>query len=77
LYYLVVDRLEGSYAVLVAEWSGQEFPVPRGRFREGQVFRWTGRAWSRDTREERRRLAEARKRLEQLRRTDPGGDIQL
>lgn len=67
-----VDRVEGNIAVLD---NGQN--VPRGSLREGQVFCWTGKKWKRDKGEERRRLREVREILEQLKRTDPGGNIRL
>lgn len=41
-YMLIVDRLEGEWAVL--EWEGRTFPVPRNLLpqgvREGDCLRW-------------------------------------
>jgi len=82
-----VDRIEGSYAVVVAD-SGTVYQVPirllGQRVGEGAVLRvpvvddtphWE-RA-ERDRVEEARRRAEAKARLETLRRTDDGGDVVL
>ena len=71
----VVDRVEGRIAVLVSD-AGQTIQLT-GAFREGQVYRQSGRYLKRDTREERRRSAEARRQLERFKRSDPGGNIQL
>ncbi|MFN2570173.1 MAG: DUF3006 domain-containing protein [Gemmatimonadales bacterium] len=84
----VVDRLERSVAVLVSD-SGDtlDMPVvelPRG-LHEGAVLRVRFGAqnlpdWSSaelDKQEEERRLKQARKMLDEMKRSDPGGDIQL
>ena len=86
---LAVDRLESSTVVLIAD-DDREFVVPRkalpqeGR-REGVILRVdlndAGKpVWSTarvDAAEERRRLEDARRRLDTLKRSDPGGDISL
>jgi len=86
---LAVDRLESSTALLIAD-DGREFVVPRkslpqdGR-REGAILRVElndagDPVWSTarvDVAEERRRLEDARRRLDVLKRSDPGGDISL
>lgn len=84
-----VDRLEPRVAVLIDD-DGRELEVARRRLpkdarREGAVLRveldtnneldWTTAAI--DAEEEERRLADARARLERLRRRDPGGDVVL
>jgi hypothetical protein len=86
---LAVDRLEARTAVLIAD-DGREYEVPRRQLpqdgrREGAVLRvdlsasgdpiWPSATVDRE--EEGRRLDEARRRLERLRSTDPGGDISL
>lgn len=75
-YCFAVDRVDGPYAVVVMD-TGQTYHIPRGSLREGQVYCWNGKRWTRNKREERRRLDEARRQLEQLQRTDSGGDITL
>lgn len=84
-----VDRLESRVAVLLDD-DGRELEVARRRLpkdarREGAVLRveldvdgepdWTTAAV--DAEEEERRLADARARLERLKRRDPGGDVVL
>lgn len=84
-----VDRLEPRVAVLIDD-DGRELEVARRRLpkdarREGAVLRveldtnneldWTTAAI--DAEEEERRLADARARLERLRKRDPGGDVVL
>jgi hypothetical protein len=84
----VVDRLERSVAVLVSD-SGEtiEIPVlqlPRG-VHEGSVLRAQVGArnlpdWSTavlDEQEEERRLNQAKSLLDEMKRSDPGGDITL
>jgi hypothetical protein len=82
-----VDRLEGELAVLVGD-DDLEFTVPRRVLplgvREGSILRVPvrdqGPDWSRavvDEVERRRREVEARDRLSQLQRRDPGGDVKL
>ena len=87
LYY-VVDRIEGDLVVLVRD-SGEETSVPRASLptaiREGVVLRvplleggvsqWD--AARVDEAETERRLGEAREILRELRKRDPGGDIEL
>ena len=86
--WYAVDRLEDDHVVLIDDDGGQvEQPVRAFPFRvkEGMVLRVPlndrGRpAWTqavRDEDEERRRLDEARARLERLKRRDPGGDVRL
>lgn len=84
-----VDRLESRVAVLIDD-DGRELEVARRRIpkdarREGAVLRveldssgepdWTTAAV--DAEEEKRRLADARARLERLKGRDPGGDVVL
>jgi hypothetical protein len=83
-----VDRIERDRAVLVAD-SGDEVSVPLERLplavEEGSVLRVPlaakgGLDWNRasiDRAETQRRLREARDMLRELRRRDPGGDIEL
>jgi hypothetical protein len=86
---LTVDRLEARVALLIDD-DGREREVARRRLpkdarREGAVLRveidadggldWTTAAV--DAEEEKRRLADARERLERLRGRDPGGDVVL
>ena len=86
---LAVDRLEGKIAVLIAD-DGRELEVSRRQLpqdgrREGAVLRvdlnesgepvWPSARVDRE--EEERRLDEARRRLDRLRATDPGGDVSL
>lgn len=86
--YFVVDRIEGSTAVIVAD-DGREFDVPRRALPEGvdegTVLRlnldnpvtgdWSAAAV--DEAEQARRGRQARKTLDRLKRSDPGGDIEL
>lgn len=82
-----VDRLEGTSAMLLDD-AGRAVTVPRGRLprdmREGDVLRvplfndapdW-GRA-AVDGAETSRRLDEARKQLDELKKQDAGGDVEL
>ncbi len=84
----VVDRLEGKIAVLVSD-RGETIDLPsvglpRG-LREGSVLRVRFGAqnlpdWSTaviDKEEEKRRLEEAQRLLDEMKRSDPGGDITL
>ena len=86
---LVVDRLEGSTAVLIAD-DDREFELARRQLpkdgrREGAVLRVEmGQddqpVWSSarvDRAEEKRRLDDAQSQLDRLKTTDPGGDISL
>lgn len=83
----VVDRVEGSIAVLVRDDGRTEEMhvrvLPAGS-REGSVLRlpepdgwpdWTAAVLDEDAR--RARLREAEEVLKRLRRRDPGGDIKL
>lgn len=86
--YYAVDRIEGDLVVMVRD-SGEETSVPRGSLpsaiREGTVLRvpvgesglpqWD--AARVDEAETERRLREARELLRELRKRDPGGDIEL
>ena len=86
--FYVVDRPEGKMAVLVSD-KGETIETPRRELphgvREGSVLRVRlGAAnvpdWSSaviDKEEERRRLREAKEMLDDLKRSDPGGDIKL
>lgn len=85
----VVDRIEGDTAVLIEDGTGRSLDVSRSimtvRVDEGTVLRVPvseeGRPdWRLAVPDEelwRRRLAEARDILEQLKMRDPGGDIEL
>jgi hypothetical protein len=86
--FYAVDRIEGTVAVLVAD-DGTTAEVPRSalptRLREGSVLRvrlgangrpdWSSAEIDKD--EEERRLKEANKMLDEMKRSDPGGDITL
>jgi hypothetical protein len=86
--FYAVDRLEGNIAVLVGD-SGDTIDMPRAKLpkgvREGSVLRvplggqnrpdWSSAVI--DKKEEARRLREANRMLDQMKRTDPGGDIKL
>lgn len=86
--FYAVDRLEGNIAVLVSD-AGDTIDMPRvelpSGLREGSVLRVRFGAqnlpdWSRaviDKEEENRRLREAQDTLDELKRSDPGGDIKL
>ena len=84
----VVDRVEGSIAVLVRDEDERTEDVPIGALpggsRGGSVLRvpeadgrpdWTAAALDEEAR--RARLREAEEVLGRLRRRDPGGDIEL
>lgn len=72
----VVDRIEGRYAVLISD-DMRQVVLNKGSFRAGRVYWWDGRKLTRSKAEERRRLQDARARLERLSRSDPGGNIVL
>jgi len=86
--FYAVDRIEGKIVVLVAD-DGTTVDVPRStlptRLREGTVLRvrlgangkpdWSSAEIDRD--EEERRLKEANDTLNEMKRSDPGGDITL
>ena len=85
--YFVVDRLEGATAVVVGD-NGRSYDVPRDQLpagsHEGTVLRLAPVGsrpdWSTaiiDAAERTRREREARQTLDELRKRDPGGDIQL
>ena len=86
--FYAVDRLEGNIAVLVSD-SGATVQMPRVELptglREGAVLRVRFSAqnlpdWSSaviDRQEEERRLREAKQMLDEMKRSDPGGDIKL
>jgi hypothetical protein len=83
--YHVIDRFEGTTAVIVAD-DGRTFDVPRSELprgcREGAVLRLDGEPpdWSRaviDEAERARRLQRAREALERLKESDHGGDVTL
>ncbi len=86
--FYAVDRLERNIAVLVSD-SGATVQMPRVELppgiREGAVLRVRFGAqnlpdWSSavvDKEEEKRRLKEARDMLDEMKRSDPGGDIKL
>lgn len=87
MIYYVVDRIEGNEAVVVGD-DGRTFDVPKRDLpkgaNEGAVLRVDDKGepidWSRaeiDKAERDRRLKVARKRLDRLSETDPGGDIEL
>ena len=84
----VIDRLEGDHAVLVGD-DGDTIRLARRELpagaAEGEVLKvpldeedeldWGSANLDRD--ETRRRRAEAKRVLEELRRRDPGGDVEL
>ncbi len=86
--FYAVDRLERNVAVLVSD-RGETIEIPRLELptgtREGSVLRvrfgaqnlpdWSSAVIDRD--EEKRRLKEAKQQLDEMKRTDPGGDITL
>jgi hypothetical protein len=86
--FYAVDRIERDIAVLVSD-SGETVQMPRVELptglREGAVLRVRFGAqnlpdWSSaviDKEEEQRRLREAKEMLDDLKRSDPGGDIKL
>ena len=86
--FYAVDRLEGNIAVLVSD-SGATAQMTRVELptglREGAVLRVRFGAqnlpdWSSaviDKEEEQRRLRQAKEKLDDLKRSDPGGDIKL
>jgi hypothetical protein len=88
LAFYAVDRLEGGIAVLVSdagetvEWPRVELP---SGLREGSVLRvrlgpqnrpdWSSAVI--DKEEQKRRLKESKRMLDEMKRSDPGGDIRL
>jgi len=86
--FYVVDRIEGTTAVIVAD-DGREFDVPRRALpkgcREGTVLRIDAASmesldWANaviDETERVRRLERARDALRRLSESDPGGDVEL
>ena len=85
----VVDRIEADTVVLVEDGTGRTLEVSRSlisvSIEEGTVLRVPpteegGPDWGLAVADEelrRRRLAEAREVLEQLKKRDPGGDVVL
>ena len=85
----VVDRIEGDTVVLVEDETGRSLDVARSLMsvgvEEGTVLRvpvtdegapdWRSAVLDEELR--RRRLAEARNVLDELKRRDPGGDVVL
>ena len=79
-----VDRLEGNIAVLASDSGATLQMLPTG-LREGAVLRvrfgpqnmpdWSSAVI--DRQEEERRLREAKQMLDEMKRSDPGGDIKL
>jgi hypothetical protein len=86
--FFAVDRLERNIVVLVSD-TGETIDMPRVELpvgvREGAVLRVRFGAqnlpdWSSavlDKEEEKRRLKEAKDILDDMKRSDPGGDITL
>lgn len=86
--FYAVDRIEGDVAVVVgddeATYDVKREVLPK-RIREGTILRVRAGAdgrpdWSSaevDKDEEQRRRKEARETLDELKRSDPGGDITL
>jgi hypothetical protein len=86
---LVVDRIEGERAVLVDDETRARMEVPTAELpfvvREGDVLRVPLAAqdelnWESATVDEelkRERLEDALRRLDRLKRRDPGGDVKL
>jgi hypothetical protein len=85
--FFVVDRIEGTTAIVVSD-DGRTFDLPRDQLphgsHEGTVLRATstGRTldWASatiDEGERQRRQKDARRTIDRLKKSDPGGDIQL
>lgn len=86
--FYAVDRIEGNVAVLFGD-HGETAEIPLlelpDNLREGSVLRVQFGArnqpdWSKavlDERERKRRLDEMNRQLQDLQRSDPGGDIAL
>jgi hypothetical protein len=86
--FFAVDRLERNIVVLVSD-TGETIDMPRVELpvgvREGAVLRvrfgaqnlpdWSSAVIAKE--EEKRRLREAKEMLDDLKRSDPGGDIKL
>jgi hypothetical protein len=86
--FYAVDRLERNIVVLVSD-TGETIDMPRVELpvgvREGAVLRvrfgaqnlpdWSSAVIDQD--EEKRRLREAKRMLDEMKRSDPGGDITL
>ncbi len=86
--FYAVDRFERNVAVLVSD-TGETIDLPRAELPkgigEGSVLRvplgaqnqpdWSSAAI--DKKEEERRLKEAKDLLDEMKRSDPGGDITL
>lgn len=70
--------MRGPRLVVLVNDAGRRLDTTaRAGVREGQVYCWNGRRWSRAAAEERRRLRAARDILDSLKRSDPGGNITL
>jgi len=85
--FYAVDRLEGKFVIVVGD-DGKSMDVERSKLpkgvREGTVLRVrigpTGPDWSGaeiDRAEERRRREETKQLLDEMKKSDPGGDIKL
>ena len=80
----VVDRREGTFLVVERDDGtilDVEFDrLPRDCQKEGVVFDVVNDDWATATRnreEEKRRARESKKALDDLKKSDPGGDVQL
>jgi hypothetical protein len=87
--FYAVDRLERDIAVLVSDSGAttvqmprvelptgiHEGAVPRVRFGAQNLPDWSSAVI--DRQEEERRLREAKQMLDEMKRSDPGGDIKL
>jgi hypothetical protein len=86
--FYAVDRIERNIAVLVSD-AGETIEMPRVELpagvREGSVLRLRFRPakvpdWGSaviDKGEEQRRLKQAQQMLDEMKRSDPGGDVTL
>ena len=85
--FYAVDRLEGRFVIVVGD-DGKSMDVERSKLprglREGTVLRVrtgpSGPDWSRaeiDRVEEERRRKEIKELLDEMKKSDPGGDIAL
>lgn len=72
--FLVIERDDGTILDIEAD------RLPRDCQREGAVFDVTDDDWAHATRnreEEQRRTRESKKALDDLKKRDPGGDVEL
>jgi hypothetical protein len=85
--FYAIDRLEGKFVIVVGD-DGKSLDVERSKLpkgvKEGTVLRVrigsTGPDWSSavvDQAEERRRREETKQLLDEMKKSDPGGDISL